>query len=141
MKNNFEIISRAVIIHRGKILLCRMKTKSWYFLPGGHVEFGEKSENALKREMLEELGAKIKKIKFIGVVENSFGQISKMQHEINIVFQVTLDNFKIASLEDHLEFNWVDIASLKKNKLRPIAMHKAIMRWCKDKKEFFGSAI
>jgi len=141
MKNNFEIISRAVIIHRGKILLCRMKTKSWYFLPGGDVEFGEKPEDALKRELLEELGVKTRMIKFIGVVENSFGQISKMQHEINIVFHVTLDNFKVISLENHLEFNWIDIASLKKNELRPIAMHKAIMQWCKDKKEFFGSAI
>jgi 8-oxo-dGTP pyrophosphatase MutT (NUDIX family) len=34
-------------------------------LPGGHVRKGERREEALKREMLEELGVKVKGLKFI----------------------------------------------------------------------------
>lgn len=34
-------------------------------LPGGHVRKGESNEEALKREMLEELGIKVKGMKFI----------------------------------------------------------------------------
>lgn len=38
-----------------KILLC--KSHKWdhkYVIPGGHIELGEKMEEALKREILEE---------------------------------------------------------------------------------------
>ena len=33
-------------------------------LPGGHVELNESRKHALKREMKEELGIKVKKLKF-----------------------------------------------------------------------------
>ena len=36
-KENFEVISRAVILHKNKILLCKRNDKDYYFLPGGHV--------------------------------------------------------------------------------------------------------
>lgn len=42
----------------GEILLAlhKKKGKSYWVLPGGHVEFGEKMDAALRRELLEELG-------------------------------------------------------------------------------------
>ncbi|MDD3607942.1 MAG: NUDIX domain-containing protein, partial [Candidatus Moranbacteria bacterium] len=52
---NFEICSRAIIIKNRKILLPKPKDENWYFFPGGHVEFGEKAEDALRRELKEEL--------------------------------------------------------------------------------------
>lgn len=51
-----EIIARAVIRRDGQLLLVRQRTKSWSFLPGGHVEPGERVEVALVREIAEELG-------------------------------------------------------------------------------------
>lgn len=42
----------------GELLLAlhKKKGKSYWVLPGGHVEFGEKMDEALKRELKEELG-------------------------------------------------------------------------------------
>jgi 8-oxo-dGTP diphosphatase len=56
-----EAIVAAVIVVDGRILLChRSPDRRWYpdvwDLPGGHVEVGESSAEALKRELREELG-------------------------------------------------------------------------------------
>lgn len=54
MNQEFEILSRAVIINGDKVLLANMRGKKRYFLPGGHVEFGETATAALVRELDEE---------------------------------------------------------------------------------------
>ncbi|WP_198654704.1 MULTISPECIES: NUDIX domain-containing protein [Nocardia] len=46
-----EIIARAVVRRDGDILLVKQRTKDWSFLPGGHVEPGERVEDALIREI------------------------------------------------------------------------------------------
>ena len=56
-----EAIVAGVIVMDSRILLChRSPGRRWYpdvwDLPGGHVEVGESSADALKRELLEELG-------------------------------------------------------------------------------------
>lgn len=48
-----------IIINEKEILIARTK-KDRIILPGGAVEIGETIENALKREILEEAGIKIK---------------------------------------------------------------------------------
>ena len=45
----------AVIVNDGKILAQRDTKTNEYYLPGGRVTFGETSEEALLREIKEEL--------------------------------------------------------------------------------------
>ena len=59
-----ERIVAGAMIKDGRILLChRSPNRRWYpdvwDLPGGHVESGETSTEALKRELLEELGVSV----------------------------------------------------------------------------------
>jgi len=59
-----------VIVEKGKILLVRRNIepfKGYWVFPGGHVEYGERVEDALKREMKEELGISVMIRKLIGV--------------------------------------------------------------------------
>lgn len=65
---NIEVISRAVLLNKKKILVCKDKKNKNYFLPGGHVEFGEFSKDALLRELKEEVSLDIKKAELIGVL-------------------------------------------------------------------------
>lgn len=139
MKKNIETIARAVIINKGKILMCQAKGRSWYYFPGGHVEFGEAADDALAREMKEELGAKIDDIRFIGFVENVFNQDKKDHHEMNLVFQAKIDGLPKTSLEDHIEFHWIDVNSLDKENILPISLKKMVLRWIKDKKIFWAT--
>lgn len=62
---SIEIISRGIFVKDGKILLCRSVEDDHFFLPGGHVEFGESGEVALAREMKEETGERISDPRFV----------------------------------------------------------------------------
>lgn len=57
---------------------------------GGGVEFGETEAEALRREMLEELGAEIADVRLRGVLENLFTWDARPWHEIVMLFDATL---------------------------------------------------
>ncbi len=61
-----------VIIENGKVLLIqRIKSDTEYFIfPGGGVDAGETFEEALKREVMEELTLEVKKYQFLFTLEN-----------------------------------------------------------------------
>ena len=131
MMNNIELIARAVILNRNKIILCRIKGKNWYFLPGGHVEFGEGIVASLKRELREEIGIKVKLGKVIGVIENFYRENRKSHHEINIIFSGTAANRKTSSKESHIEFEYVDIKYIKNKNILPKQLKPLLIKWLK----------
>lgn len=137
--NIFEIITRAVIINRGKILLCHQKNKRYYFFPGGHIEFGESAKDALRRELKEEFGAKVVNAKLIGSSENFYGKTKAKHHELNLIFAVKLNTPKVQAVEDHIYFSWIAIENFQRITVLPKSLHKAVTNWLKDKKPFWAS--
>jgi 8-oxo-dGTP diphosphatase len=135
----FEICARGIIIQKGKILICKVKKNKNYFFPGGHVEFEERADAALKRELKEEIGVAVKKSRFIGANENFYRQRGKFLHEINIVFEIDIGKNIPKVLEDHLKFKWVDLKFLPKMKVYPTAVKNSVLKWLKDKKTFWSS--
>jgi len=107
-----ETIARGVCFRGGKLLLCRAKGGNTTYLPGGHVEFGETGREALVREVKEELGLGSRAGKFLGVVENAFTQKGKRHAEVNLVYELELDDGEAVSREDWIEFEWRDCADL-----------------------------
>ena len=80
----FHYRVRAVIVRDNKVLLAHTKGAANTFLPGGHIELGEKAEEALAREIREELGEESRTTSFLGAIENSWVQDGVRQHEINL---------------------------------------------------------
>ncbi len=139
-KNNIHVLSRAVIIDEDHILLCKALDVpiSFYFLPGGHVEHGESVVGALLRELIEETGAHCKLKRFLGCLEYSFEQgYSSIchNHEYNFIFEAESESLKIgkqiASLEDHIELNWISLHQLSKIDLRAEPLKTLIPEWLK----------
>ncbi|OGO08532.1 MAG: hypothetical protein A3K46_05665 [Chloroflexi bacterium RBG_13_60_9] len=64
-----------------------VKGETFYRPLGGGIESGERSEDAVRREMMEELGAEITGLRRIGVLENIFTYEGRLGHEIVFVFQ------------------------------------------------------
>ena len=139
--NDFEICARAIIQNNGNILVCYEKGKGYYFTPGGHIEFGESAKEALFRELKEELNISIKKYSFMGAVENVFIQDNEHHHELDLVFNVEAENVSDKSEEDHIDFLFMDIKRFSQEKILPIALHKVLLKWLRDKKMFWASQI
>ncbi len=53
---------------------------------GGAIAFGERSEDAIRREIREELGAEIREPRLLGVLENIFTLQTRQYHEIVFVY-------------------------------------------------------
>lgn len=138
-KNKFEVIARAVVENRDKILLCRSKGRGYYFLPGGHLEFGEKIDKALAREMKEELGIKVEKISFIGIVDNIYTEGGEKHHEINLIFKTKVNKFSTLSRENHIDFTFLKKKDLMKEKIYPVAVKKQLIKWLSKKEIFWDS--
>jgi 8-oxo-dGTP diphosphatase len=136
MQKEFEILVRAVIVSNGEILLCRSKARGYYFFPGGHVEFGERVEDVLKRELNEEIGIEPKSFRFIGFVENIFEEDGKSHHEVDLFFSAEVDKDKLCFGEDHIEFEWKPIENVSNIDVRPRVARDKVVDWVKYGKEF-----
>lgn len=117
-----RIAVRAVVIKNKKALVIRESgayeegtNVGKYDLPGGRVSAGERFDEALRREVFEEVGLEITTFKpfFVGewrpVVKDISLQI------IGIFFVCTTNNADVVLGTDHDEFLWVsrdDIANI-----------------------------
>ena len=90
LDGTIKVKAMCVFIHDGKVLASpaveKSKHKHFYRLPGGKIEFGESSVEALHREIQEELGSEIENLRLLDVVENRFEYEGKRGHEIVFVY-------------------------------------------------------
>lgn len=64
--------ARAILIRDGEILLVKHTYQSQWYLPGGGLKYGETYEEAIRRELKEELNAAVNKMELFGVYNNTF---------------------------------------------------------------------
>lgn len=126
MDKNVEIrpIALGVAIKNNKLLVSegydKVKDQTFYRCIGGGIEFLEKSEVALKREFMEELGVEIKVHDFLGISENIFTYEGKNGHELVLFYSVEIDDsdykdtYTILDEEDSYAV-WIPIEEFKNN--------------------------
>ncbi len=131
-----ENIVRALIINseKNEVLLARQVGKDYTFMPGGHIEFGETAAQAIDREMVEEIGTEGKVGPLIWTIENIFTDLNgKNCHELALYFVYgyykRFYEYKIESLEEHLEFLWVNLDDLEFFNLKPALLADLIRKF------------
>lgn len=86
LKNPILMVD-GIILKNKKILLVKRVIypfSGYWVLPGGHVNYGERVEEALKREMKEELGITVKIKKLIGVYSDP--RRDPRYHTVSVVY-------------------------------------------------------
>ena len=129
---NFKFRVSGIVINDNKLLLVDMDNAGFLCLPGGHVELGETSEQAICREMEEELGFKLEIEKYLGVVENFFfSKYNKTTHEICFYYLLKPIKGEKAIYNDYsliendkghnikLDFKWINLNELDNYDVRP----------------------
>ena len=121
-------IALGLVIKDNKLLVSegfdKVKNETFYRCLGGGIEFLEKSEEALKREFLEEINVDIAVKDFLGISENIFTYQGKNAHELILFYSIEIsdenyqEEYKV--IDDHGETiaKWIDIEEFKnKNKI------------------------
>lgn len=117
--DSIEILARALITSRGRVLLCQNRKHAYSYLPGGHVEFGEPAARAVERELLEEAGVAVHAGRLVRAEELAFDQNGTRRHELTLVFHVEHELDQVASREPGIEFHWAGIDHLSSLDIRP----------------------
>lgn len=88
----FQVRAAALIWSHGHILIHRDTRVDFWVLPGGRVEFGEQTTEALQREMHEELNSATMVGPLRFVIESCGRTESGKLQEIGFYFEVQLEN-------------------------------------------------
>ncbi len=139
----FKFRVSGVIIKDGKVLLVEMDNAGFFCLPGGHVELGETTEEAMIREMKEETTKDTYIKKYLGNIENFF--INKHNVSIHEIAFYYLMDFKDEDINDlsrtendegtlvNLNFKWFDLNELDSVNIKPVFLKEILT---KDNLEF-----
>jgi len=104
----------AVIIKDSKILLLKRKKDDFmggiYELSGGKIEDNEEIDSSLKREIKEETGLEIKKIKqYLGFFHYK-SKSGKKTRQFNFLIETDLGDIKLS--DEHEDFAWASKTEL-----------------------------
>lgn len=141
----FHYLTRGIIQSQDKFLLVREIGSLNTFLPGGHIEVGEKAEFALVRELKEELGLTCNVSGFVGAIEHSWPEHSHSNFEINLLFRLTApylsSNIPPVSKEGHLEFVWASVDELENLNLQPFPLRNCLSSLTTNSTAFWASTL
>lgn len=79
-----------VAMKDGRVLVHRFEHETFFCLPGGRVEMGEPAEEALYREIREEVGCEATIRRLLWVIDNHFVHRNRVVHELGLYFLIDL---------------------------------------------------
>ena len=126
---NFRVAG--VAYARRRVLLQRVLGIGFWFLPGGRVEILESAQDALRRELREELGVEASVGRLLWVAETFFEMAGRQYHELGLYFQIELpgsvyrtDEFEAFEPNVELRVRWFPLDALPE--IRPAFLRQAL---------------
>jgi 8-oxo-dGTP diphosphatase len=140
-----EKTARAIIISNAHLLTLKPEGKDIFFTPGGRIESGETPEEALMREMSEELPNVVFEHGFhLGVIEHCWRETSGEEivgiHHFFRIYTPSLSAPVIPrSVESGLAFVWIHVDELPVYPLQPPSLTVLVPRLLAGSKIFWAT--
>ncbi|MGK0305952.1 MAG: NAD+ diphosphatase [Gammaproteobacteria bacterium] len=112
----------AIIVCNQQMLLverAQQPSKGKLDFPGGFVDYNESNEQALKRELLEELQLPVNNMQYLFSYPNSYLYKDVLYSTLDSFFEITLDTMPdlILQQEEVSRYLWLDVSSLTTQEL------------------------
>jgi ADP-ribose pyrophosphatase YjhB (NUDIX family) len=138
--DTYKYYNRAVgiIKQNEKYLIMRVDDAPYYHLPGGHVEIGENSLDAVKREIKEELEYDVVDARLFCIQENFYEKekfahhgveyyyLIEIEKNIDPVDRVVIENDR--GTKKRLAIKWVTVEELTDVDLKPPSIKDLILK-------------
>lgn len=134
-KFNYRVC--AIILKDGRILAMHDERSPYYYLPGGRVKLEERTEDAILREIKEELGVAVRITRPLWLNQGFFKEdVDGFQYqEICIYFLMDISDTDLLSKGDRFflwegthqnTFEWLKFEQLEHEYFYPVFIKKAI---------------
>ena len=124
----------AIIVCDGQILLverAQQPAKGKLDFPGGFVDYDESNEQALKRELLEELQLCVDNMQYLFSYPNRYLYKDVVYSTLDSFFEITLDAKPALVLqqEEVSRYLWLDLSSVEAKQLAFTSGENAIVQY------------
>ncbi|MBE5782830.1 MAG: NUDIX domain-containing protein [Clostridiales bacterium] len=144
MKREIRNSAKALIIREGKMAAIKIRDagEEWYIMPGGGQDAEETLDEAVAREVMEELGIKVACKELLFVVEGVHGE---RFHRVDLVFLCdyigAVPDARLHSDTHQVGVDWLDIDTLLHQPLYPSRLRRQIMNYYQGKpcKTYLGN--
>lgn len=126
----------AIIKCENRLLAMKNDRTPYYFLPGGRVDLHETADDAIRRELKEELGIEARVVRPLWFAQSFFIEDETLEkfHELCIYYLVDAsdtdlvkhDRFAGLVTRHHEIFEWLEIDTLKEQYLYPLFIKEKI---------------
>ena len=127
----------AVLLDRGRILAMHDERSPYFYLPGGRVRMGERAEDAVLREVREELGIEARILRPLWLSQSFFNEdvVRVDYHELCLYFLLDAsatdlltrgDRFQGPELRHVHDFEWLPFERLKDEYFYPLFLKTEI---------------
>ena len=136
-KFNYRVAG--LLLHENQILAMRDERSPYYYLPGGRVKLGETAEQAILREIREELNLEAQIDRPLWVHQSFFTEdVDHLRyHELCFYFLMDFtgtdllgrgETFWGAEVHHQQVFEWLDISKLKETYFYPLFLKEKASR-------------
>lgn len=127
----FGVRATALLVRDGQIYLCKSPEGKYYCI-GGAIAVGETTEEAVQREVREEVGCKVTVDQLAFVVENQFELDGTHYHQMEfhyLVTPLTEPNISMVEGDTRRHCEWVSIDDLETLNLNLAFLKTALKDW------------
>jgi ADP-ribose pyrophosphatase YjhB (NUDIX family) len=137
--NAVAAVAGFIVSDNGELLLCRRAKephKGTFDLPGGFVDIAETAEDALKREIKEELNLDTASLRFLFSVPNEYLYSDFVVRTLDLFFMVEIKDFSALKCQDDVAdavfvpFEKINIEEIGLKSIK-IAVERFLLNECK----------